>query len=207
MEPFWHANVLQSIEPFWHANVLQSMEPFWHAIVLKTIEPFWHANVLQSLEPFWHANNILQFMEPFWHAIVLKTIQPFWHANVLQSLEPFWHANVLQSMQPFWHATVLKTIDSDFQPQKNSMVIIKKLPVTNHFATAGIRCIYDVKFVWGKLTKDIQSYASRYLELCTLPYIFQYFPYNVLKAWHRKRVVHNLLSAAGKTVCLWFDRL
>ena len=44
------------MEPFWHANVLQSMEPFWHANVLKTIEPFWHANVLPSMEPFWHAN-------------------------------------------------------------------------------------------------------------------------------------------------------
>ena len=48
------------------------------------------------------------------------------------------------------------------------MVIIKKLPVTNHFATGPQRaeiCIYDVKFVRGKLTKDIRSYAARYLEL------------------------------------------
>ena len=53
--------------------------------------------------------------------------------------------------------------------------------------------------------KDIRSYAARYLELRTLPYTFQYLPYNVLKAWHRERVVHNLFSAAEKTVCLWFD--
>ena len=57
-EPFWHANVLQSMEPFWLANVLKTIEPFWHANVLKTIEPFWHANVLQSIEPFWHANAV-----------------------------------------------------------------------------------------------------------------------------------------------------
>ena len=70
-------------------------------------------------------------------------------------------------------------------------------------------CIYDVNFVRGKLTKDIRSYTARYLELRTLPYTFQYLPYNVLKAWHRERerVVDNLLSAAEKTVCLWFDRL
>ena len=65
----------------------------------------------------------------------------------------------------------------------------------------------DVKFVRGILTKNIRNYGARYLELRTLPYTFQYLPYNVLKAWHQERVVHNLLSAAKKTVCLWCDRL
>ena len=51
------------------------------------------------------------------------------------------------------------------------MVIIKKLPVRNNFATTGNGgpqraeiCIYDVIFVRGKLKKDIRSYTARYLE-------------------------------------------
>ena len=57
------------------------------------------------------------------------------------------------------------------------MVIIKKylsqiilqMPIFGGPQRAEI-CIYGVKFVKGKLTKDIRSYAARYLELRILPY-------------------------------------
>ena len=50
------------------------------------------------------------------------------------------------------------------------------MPVFGGPQQAEIR-IYDVKFVRGKLTKDIRSYAARCLELSTLPKTFQYLPY------------------------------
>ena len=80
------------------------------------------------------------------------------------------------------------------------------MPVIGGLQLAEI-CTYHVNFVRRESTKDIRSYAARYLELRTLPYTFNNFPYNVLEAWHRERMVDNLLSAAEKAICLWFDRV